>query len=347
MMNTVSGDFKIYCPLDDNSREVDPQEIGKTSEWIVGFDLVGGSALVSHFSNSGANMPPTMFPNMTPVQCRDFSDYTAWLLIWDDLFDSNQLNLAGHEKINLCFSMVSVLERPEHNLLRNFKYAKALLDIALRIKVWATAEEYAFFLKTFEQWMLSYIWGETMRGGFVDLSVDLYHAHRLRNVACDIMLFMGETSNQIFLTESERQDKLIRAITESCSLIVTLDNDLYSRAKSKLKDEAPNDLADMYVKIGKFNNEADSIVHVVNIRDQAMNLYLKLRKKILLTDNNKLRKYIVCCDDCIVGNILYGSNGVRYFDPDNMFSNAAWDKNIRSQALFVSDIDAISWWWEL
>ncbi|VWB69230.1 (+)-T-muurolol synthase [Burkholderia lata] len=302
---------------------------------------------VAAFSYAGAGLPANLYPRMKDEQVRLFSDYIAWVLIWDDIYDTKIDNEKIEDKINLCFNLISRLEQPERALLIQNPLAHSLLDISKRMRLWASPFEYDQFVCNTSKWIASYAWGTAIEKTGEIENIDTYLAYRAINAGCNIMHYMAGVSNDALMAPHELTSDLVRAFIDVCTFIVAADNDIYSRAKSNSAGEESFDLIDFCIKSKIEIVEEDALLWAVGVRNYAMRQYMSLRERLLNNSDEKTRRFVFGCDDCIVGNVVFGVRQTRYSDINNAYAKSRWISSGGLENNFLGSVKSTSWWWEV
>jgi hypothetical protein len=108
-----------------------------------------------------------------------------------------------------------------------------------------------------------------------------------------------------------------RAATEAALMICLLDNELLSRHKESVRSEYDAGLIRVLQDESPHVGLQDAVHTAIALRDRIMEIFLKLRDKLLAGSSPEMRTYVEALGHCIAGVTMFTATSPRYATNDS------------------------------
>ncbi|WP_172387777.1 hypothetical protein [Streptomyces sp. MNP-20] len=274
---------------------------------------------------------------------------SGWGFVMDDLIDDPHLPRdAVTVRLN---RLLRLLDAPQCPPLDDDPLALALADARTRLVRYATPTQIRRFAWTWRLWFFGGAWERAQRalGGPQDLGQAT--ALRLYNVGIGTSTSFCEIAGDYHLDSAELTAPAVRALTEMTWILVAWDNDIFSLPKDLTHDVAE---ANLTLVLARHYDEdpAKALIRAVDLRNQVMALFLRLRDRIRPGASPALALYLRDLGLQIAGYSHFWHTSSREREGvDSRYAELFPHIGVDHEADDrdpgpAPPVPAIAWWWE-
>ncbi|SMG02187.1 Predicted BioA alternative protein [Burkholderia singularis] len=307
------------------------------------------------------------YPDIAADRMRDLIDFAAWNCLLDDFVEngplSNDLPGMTHflKSIGYICDTSNYLCPSDFGFDRDYRIAKALVDVKSRISAWASSVQIHNLMCATSHFMSGLAWEVAYTNMKQTPDLNTYCAIRTANSGMYMANALAECVNNVELTPAERACPEIQALTQCILFVLVIDNDLYSHHKEKSGCAAFPSMIDILMHSRGSKDTHAALLEALDLRNQCMRCYLALKAKCRRSFGNRLDIYFKGLEDIISGNLVFGSTCARYAAPGSpQFLGTTNAPYVRADSIQIPVADAldlpvspprhipsIDWWWTL
>ncbi|PJM97977.1 hypothetical protein CG740_38020 [Streptomyces sp. CB01201] len=226
--------------------------------------------------------------------------------------EQHEGTLRSVDLIDLAARLMGCLEAPGSRLLGDNPHAYALEDIVRRIAQACPVTQVHRFENGLRRWLLGVLWETANRERKIIPTLDEFLVQRLSTSGGAPVFALTEIVNGMELDGHVVDSPRVRTAVEAVTLVTSLDNDLYSYAKEHhVAHEAAQDAVTVMARHYRCDIPR-AVDHVVALRDQAMELFLRLRRSLLDHAEPALARFLDDLGHAIRANIDWSATAPRY-----------------------------------
>jgi hypothetical protein len=341
MSVAVSAQSGIYLPF--RRRELPSMEtyLQGTMEWMERVGLESNPRIRRKAAMAGCAAVASWCGKALPAQAmQDFADTLSWFFYCDDVLD--RMGADDLSRLtNLAHSLAAIIEQPRSGLLAGLPLAGALVDVMSRVARWFPPGLLHRFQEGGARWVLSTTWEHVLVSGVPGIGAYLALRETSGGVQCCFSVLAAARGTD-FSEELNRMP--LRVAWSTCSLVMAIDNDIFSRARKLAAREASADIIDALKAEDPSLDEAEAIAKATDYRDRLVKHFLKIRAIHGQGADERTRAFFDMCEDGLVGNVLFSEMSLRYASPDNPYLGREWRSEAETSSDDLPDIPSISWW---
>ncbi|MEU7488617.1 terpene synthase family protein [Streptomyces sp. NPDC042319] len=209
-----------------------------------------------------------------------FADLTVYTFLWDDALQHRLRTAPRAETLAELLARVSLLERPEVAPEPTGPWRQAFRDIARRAQELMPPDRYASWEAVWLRAYLGDCWEVFLLDGDHRPSPDEYLTLRRNTFGLAACTDVLDLVHQRPLTDEERKDPQVEALTETAEVITLIDDDIYSAPREALTDQGGGGgiisvLADHYAC-----DQAEALARTVALRNRILALHVKPHSRL-------------------------------------------------------------------
>ncbi|MEU3608565.1 terpene synthase [Streptomyces sp. NPDC035033] len=323
----------------------------RTLAWAFGHGIPESAR---HRARLEAVRPGLLTARVVPDGSREplqvFTDFHTWLFAFDDdhcdegagdrwTADGWAAHLAR---------MGRVAETGDPALLTGDPYARALADVSRRLRGCASDAQRASWARAVRDYFAALLWERVQRsaGPFTG-GLDEYVLLRLRNGAMQASIALLDVASGYEVDSDDRQSPRVRALVEMTAVLVSWDNDLFSRHKENAGGSGAANLVDVLASDPRVGPRA-AVDEAVGLRNQVMALFLEVRGLVEHDAGPELRRFLAALGRWVRANLDFSAASERYADPARTWDGEPdWNAVPSSGTPERAPAAVLAWWWTL
>lgn len=339
----ISAPRILYCPYGPVIHPSFAQVNAGAIAWLDKFCLYSNTGQRERLVNVEAGVLSARTSPSASVEALQLgADFQMWLFAFDDAHcDEGDRDLA--QLVGEIVALQRVLEAP--SLAPGDPYAAGLRDIRLRMARIASPLQLNRWIGATSLYLASQAW-DTRRAPHRESTVNDYLSHRLHNGAVLACIAMLDIANGHELQPSQLELPAVRALTEMCSCVVGLDNDIASRSKEIARSAECVNAVDIAMReLGCTLDEA--LATVVELRDRITLRFANLADHVLTYGAEPISAYVADLKSWIRGNLDWSAHCTRYTNYSHEVLILVDDWSSADRAVPILDVPAVRWWWAI
>lgn len=274
------------------------------------------------------------------------SDQILWLFAFDDTYCDE--GAYSHNPAGMALLVAKMLRIAETgtSALAHTPLERALCDLRCRLEAIALPIQRTRWMHAMRAYLSYQVWEAAYRANHTIPSLDDYLTTRISNGGMPVCSMSLDIASGFVVPAADMENPSVRALTEMCGAIVGFDNDLLSHWKETLRNGDGINLIDV-LAVHSSCTSHEALSAAVVLRDRVLNRYIALRNTIWTTLRPEARRYVLCLDAWIRGNLDWGMKSDRYLNTDipaNLPNMVAVSPTTMSADLLP--YPSIAWWWK-
>ncbi|WP_157777749.1 terpene synthase family protein [Nocardia terpenica] len=338
----------LWCPI-QTAIHPEWRRIDENSTlWLERYQIPQDDSLRAAIVSIGAGRFGARFlPHAQIWGAQVIADFWAWVFAFDTVIDEGTI-AASPEEIGIWAAQLTrQLETASYRGIIEIRtidpFATALLDILHRLLSIASPILIALWIAAFKGSMLSWIRESANRKFQSAPNLNDYAMTRIESTFVRVALLITAAVDGAEVSALQLERPSVRALTEMCSFIMGIDNDIISFAKEREHPvEGYNNIVDI-LQVSQSSRTA--INAALAIRDRTLRRFLQLRSKLHESSNTPLRRYLDNLASNIRGNIDASFECPRYTHSTEWPIAVADNPTETSNAPL--NIPTVEWWWKV
>ncbi|MFY2563095.1 terpene synthase family protein [Corallococcus terminator] len=288
-------------------------------------------------------------PEAIPDRLRAVADLWLWEYAFDDhFFDGGQMHDDPAGACNLILPLLHLIESLDYAQPETGSWDAALLEIRTKMETLSSPGELDRWAALTRDMLVSFACEVSLgkagaRPGFRE-SLRL----RMDTTGAKSYLSLIPYLNGYQLSDHELATPAVKAATQACCALLSIDNDLlsYDREKELEKGAMVNTVEALATKAAISPDEAAK--KIITLRNHIMELYLRLRDTARPTASRELTHYIDNIGLWVRSNLDWSLSTPRYsaFGDTASFASQLQLVDTRSEPVGAAQGTGI-WWWDL
>ncbi|GAA0241518.1 terpene synthase family protein [Cryptosporangium japonicum] len=332
----------LYCPLPTRMHP-ESGAIGRRSvAWLEQFGLLDDERMRDRIR---ATRPAEWACRIAPAGAGPglqlVSDWTHLGFVIDDSrFDAGPIADRPGRLIPLMMRLMHALDHPEAPA-DDDPFAAAFRNLSARARACAPAAVVRRWADGNLEWFFSVACLTAYRVAGTMPTLTEYLNLGPRDRAMRLTGSLIELAEGSVLTDADREEPAVRAVTQAANLLVTIGNDLFSFRK-----EADDDVLESNI-VGVIQHRdacpaEEALARTVELHDRVMCLYLGLRAQLDADGAPTVRRHLTQLDHLIRGNLEWSVRVPRY----GTASASPWADTPADGRPAAPHLAPIDWWWE-
>ncbi|MFJ5261121.1 hypothetical protein ACIQAC_11740 [Streptomyces sp. NPDC088387] len=338
---------RLYCPI-PFAVHPDAEEINKAGlKWLSGFRLYNCEKQWKRYVSAKPGMLPAHVMPRAPrgPALQAAANLLFWLWAFDDLEcdEAGDDLSAGNLTLLLC-DLARVVEAPSGRSAANPILA-TLADLRRQLEEVATPVQVARWASAMQAYFLANTGVAIQNQRHLVPDLDTYVTLRIHSGAVKPTLMLLDVADGYELPPAELERPEIWALNEMVCAIVGWDNDVLTYHKEVIRGGADHNLVTV---LSRENNcsPAEAVAQAVEMRDRALDLFLRLREQVAADAGPDLLRYLTGLSSWIRGHLDWGMATARYRNPENpahLPRSLAAEPSVHDQRPLP--VPSIAWWW--
>lgn len=291
-----------------------------------------------------------MFPEADPDRLQVMADMCfAFGYVVDDLIDDLQQD-TDHLTVRLN-RLLWVLEHPMSPPLDDDPLAAALVDLRTRLAALATPGQLDRLAQAWRRLVCTGLWERSLSGHGRVPDMDEAVAVRIQAMGLDVTSWFCDVVGAYRVDVEEMLTPAGRALLEAAALVFAWDNDIVSHAKDEADGMTHNLLTVVAHQHGWDLPRA--LTHGVDLRNQAMTMFMRLRERLHREGSPALRLYLRDVGRQLAALTHHWRTSARYRRPTGSSTADHLPELAENRDPTIPElgapppIAAISWWWDV
>ncbi|RKE22145.1 terpene synthase family protein [Streptomyces sp. TLI_171] len=339
----------IHCPFPARIHPYAEAVDARTLRWAEGFTIPVDAR---HRARLAAARPGLLTARVVPdgplPQVQVFTDFHTWLFAFDDdhCDGAGERPSVQHWGRRLAV-LARVAESGDTGPAPDDPYALALADVSRRIAQHSSAAQFTGWANAVQEYLATLLWERVRRTGSAGPSdLDGYVLLRLRNGGMRSSIALLDMAAGYEVPCEQRCSAPVRALAEMSALLVSWDNDLFSRHKEATVDGSEENLVDVLAATVT-GDIATAELEAVRLRNRVTRLFLDLRAAVLSRADRELARYVDALAGWVRANLDFSAGSPRYAYPGRPQPPAAWPGQGQARDAGPPPCPSLAWWWEV
>jgi hypothetical protein len=346
----------IYCPIESAIHPQLDELERKGIEWIDTFKLAKGpDQRIRLIETKSAELSALALPTADAARVQPYANWTYWGFAIDDFWEDpsmSDFNL-NHLK-EWTAELLRVFEGSAIGASSSNPFVVSFQDIVDNARAYATPDQIRRLA------MVHIRWFSAVREEIVhQVHREAFNLKQCMNVrfnaaAGSIAAVFLEMANPFGeIPDNEMNHSTTRALTELFSMIVAIDNDIFSFHKEFFQnDQMPANIVDAVARKYGDLSPQDAVKIAISMRDRMMSLFLRLRNQVIPHASEALSAYLTDLGHHIRGHIEWSLRTRRYTTFYDSTLSTMWAPNFPGWSSKPSDenldpllFETVAWCW--
>lgn len=341
----------IYCPLPSAIHPGAEQANAQSVTWMMGHALCPNDVERARLARSNCGLlAARIVPTATPELLRIVSDFFIWNVSFDDEYcDEGPLSDNPGEMARVLSLMLRTLDVPESLDFSEDKYARAMLDIRLRLERHASPGQIRQWIEAMRGWFLAEIWKAGNISAHRMPTLNEYALLRLHSGGAMVFPVLARIATGDSLPQTILDDRRLCALTEISATLCTWVADIVSYQKELERELGGHNLV-MVIQYEHQCSMEQGAQTAIAMYNSIMLLFERLRDHVMAEypESMALQHYLRSLEHFIRSAVDWCHLSERYmaFNIGQDVKNKQTHPASLPQSLLPENIPALSWWWQ-
>ncbi|WP_221362091.1 terpene synthase family protein [Streptomyces beigongshangae] len=341
----------FYCPI---QLEVHPagDEINQRAiDWMAHQGFCENPATSAKLADANVGgFIARLFPDSSESTVEAITKFHLWGFAFDDEIERMAADRLT-DAVDMHGDLMRILDAPHSTVQAASPYTRAFREISQTFRKIATPGVWRRWIDSNRAFALGVIWGCVYRHNRTIPSPD--HVTTIRaldagggSYATDLV----EIASGFELQDNVRERKEVHALIDMTAVLLAWDNDIYSYAVEIDKHVEEINLVTSLAHHWSLDGQA-AIIQAMNMRNQVMWCYERVRGKYPVTDDGILERYLMSLDKLIRGHLDWALERTRRYSSEQLEapSLTLTEKNppCLSELNQPVGFSTLRWWWDL
>ncbi|MCF3104866.1 hypothetical protein IPZ58_25215 [Streptomyces roseoverticillatus] len=302
---------RIYCPIPP-ARHPEAEQI--ETEIIKWASQSGMCPRPEHMDKMAGTLPAHLtgqiLPGAPAGRLVTITKFFAWLFAFDDSHYDEVVTPPDPARMAAtCARLVRVLET--RTLPRDATaFESGLHEITQQLTALAGPDQIRRWLTAMRAYLFSLMWKTANRCSHVTPGLDAYALMRIHGGAVMTTVTLLDVGDGYEVPPEDFRLPALQALTEMCSLLVSWDNDLLSRAKEQHTSDRQN-LIDVLAAEHHIGME-EALDEAIAVRNLLLARFIELRDRTAPLTGSTTHRYLASMSQWIRANLDWSLTTCRY-----------------------------------